>query len=203
MKRDLKQLDKLEQYLKDNNIPYERFDKEDVISPQFPYYIETHERHQIYVPNGKNSEWDVICQWGSYGAEDGLLEIYGSIVDPNAGDTVEGCLTADDVIERIERKKRMSVLIKGMKMPKEGKVMAIYKLNGEFFASFNGAELYPLVNVGDIIEAPTIDAVRVIRCKDCKHSEEAGIPDRELWCNIHEIFMTVNYFCAEGERRQR
>lgn len=104
MKRDLTQLNRVEQYLKDKGIPYERFDKEDVISPQFPYYLETLERHQIYVPNGKNSEWDVICQKGSYGAEEGLLEIYGSIVATNAGDSVEGWLTADDVIARIERR---------------------------------------------------------------------------------------------------
>lgn len=43
----------------------------------------------------------------------------------------------------------MSVLIKGMKMPTEGKVMTIYKLKGEFFASFNGTELYPLVELSD------------------------------------------------------
>lgn len=49
---------------------------------------------------------------------------------------------------------------------------------------------------------PTVDAVEVVRCKDCKHSEEAGIPDRELWCNIHEIFMTAYYFCAEGEKKE-
>lgn len=104
MKRDLTQLNRVEQYLKDNNIPYERFDKEDVISPQFPC-IETLERHQIYVPNGKNPEWDVICQRGSFGAEEGLLEIYGSIVDPYAGNSVEGWLTADDVIARIERRR--------------------------------------------------------------------------------------------------
>lgn len=49
----------------------------------------------------------------------------------------------------------MSVLIKGMKMPTEGKIMAIYKLKGEFFASFNGTELYPLIELpdhGDLID---------------------------------------------------
>lgn len=36
----------------------------------------------------------------------------------------------------------MSMLIKGMKMPTEGKVMTIYKLKGEFYASLNGTELF-------------------------------------------------------------
>lgn len=50
----------------------------------------------------------------------------------------------------------MSVLIKGMKMPTEGKVMTIYKLKGEFYASLNGTELYPLIELphhGDLIDA--------------------------------------------------
>lgn len=105
MKRDLTQLNKVEQYLIDNNIPYERFDNEDEISTQIPYCLDRYERHQICVPgcSAQIREWDVICQRGSYGAEDGLLEIYGSIVDLNAGDSVEGWLTADDVIARIKR----------------------------------------------------------------------------------------------------
>ena len=45
--------------------------------------------------------WDVICQEGSYGYRDGLLEAYGDIVE--ADDVVEGYLTAQDVIERIEK----------------------------------------------------------------------------------------------------
>lgn len=108
MKRDLTQLNKVEQYLIDNDIPYERFDNEDEpISPQTPYCLKAFERHQICVPNyspqDREWDWDVICQRGSYGAEEGLLEIYGSIVDPYAGDSVEGWLTADEVIARIER----------------------------------------------------------------------------------------------------
>lgn len=106
MKRDLAQLNKVEQYLIDNNIPYERFDNEDIpLSPTITYAFKEMERHQICVPgySAQSREWDVICQRGSYGAEEGLLELYGTIVAPNAGDTVEGWLTADDVIARIER----------------------------------------------------------------------------------------------------
>lgn len=92
--RDLTQLNKLEQYLKDNNIPYERIDEDE----------REVEWHQIFVPNHtfQDREWDVICHRGSYGAEEGLLELYGTIVDPNAGDSVEGWLTAEDVIRRMK-----------------------------------------------------------------------------------------------------
>ena len=103
--RDLANLNKLEQYLIDHQIPYERIDAEDKpIDDGHTYCLVEMERHQICVPcEGAGRKWDAICQRGSYGAEDGLLEIMGTIVSPWAGDSVEGFLTAQDVIERIER----------------------------------------------------------------------------------------------------
>ena len=59
------------------------------------------DRHQICVPNQQYILWDVICHEGSYGYRDGLLEAYGDIVEVD--DTVEGYLTAQDIIERIEK----------------------------------------------------------------------------------------------------
>jgi hypothetical protein len=56
---------------------------------------------QIVVYSKDNSRaWDAVCHSGSYGHEDGLLEIMGCIVDEDeCGDTVRGWLTANDVIE--------------------------------------------------------------------------------------------------------
>lgn len=48
---------------------------------------------------------------------------------------------------------------------------------------------------------PTIDAVEVIRCEYCKHSEEALLPDQELWCRVKDTFCTFDWFCADGKRR--
>lgn len=89
------ELDKLEEYLKKNNIPYKRVD-------------EGMRRHQILVPEEyPNAEWDAICQLGSYGYEDGLLEIMGDLVDEEKdGDTVVGYLTAEDVVKRIEERRK-------------------------------------------------------------------------------------------------
>ena len=53
----------------------------------------------------------------------------------------------------------MSILIKGMEMPTEGTVIAIYKLNGKFYASVHGTELCPLVPVpphGRLIDADAL-----------------------------------------------
>lgn len=98
----MSELDILTQYLKDHNIPFERYDcsKEDFeADDECTFYID---RHQICVPNQQYILWDVICQEGSYGYHDGLLEAFGDIVEAN--DVVEGCLTAQDIIERIEKR---------------------------------------------------------------------------------------------------
>ena len=105
--RNLKELNKLEQWLVANNIHYERIDKEDIpIDEEHPYCLVQFEQHQICVPEQDyiRREWDAVCHRGSYGAEEGLLEIMGTIVRDNAGDNVEGWLTAEEVIERIKEK---------------------------------------------------------------------------------------------------
>lgn len=98
MGRSLQELNKLEQYLKARGIKYEREDRFSMTTYELDW-------HQISVPcSGPEKEWDAIPHRGSYGYEDGLLEIMGSIVIDDTDDLVEGWLTADDVIRRIEAK---------------------------------------------------------------------------------------------------
>lgn len=101
--RDLKELDKLEKYLIEHRIEYNRYDVNRKLEATTGLVIEM-DRHQICVPDeGERCKWDVICQKWSYGYELGLLEIYGEIVDEEKdGDTVVGYLTAEDVIKRLE-----------------------------------------------------------------------------------------------------
>ena len=98
----MSELDILTQYLKDHNIPFERYDcgKADIKLTDGEYTL-CIDRHQICVPNQRYILWDVICQEGSYGYRDGLLEAFGDIVEVD--DVVEGYLTAQDIIERIEK----------------------------------------------------------------------------------------------------
>ena len=64
---------------------------------------------------------------------------------------------------------------------------------------------YEVINkvIDGIEKEPTVDAVSVVRCKDCKHYREAdpGHPDCD-WCN-RMICGTIRkgFFCADGERR--
>ena len=52
-----------------------------------------------------------------------------------------------------------------------------------------------------ISKAPTVDAVEVVRCKDCKHMEKT--PDQLRWCNVWDGIngMGDDGFCNYGERR--
>lgn len=46
----------------------------------------------------------------------------------------------------------------------------------------------------DIDEAPTIDAIPVVRCKDCKHRF------KDSWCEYADD--DDNFYCARGERKE-
>ena len=59
-----------------------------------------------------------------------------------------------------------------------------------------------------IEEAPTADAVEVVRCKDCKYHEDAFCHDHktvsktEVYCFRYEDRHSNNWFCAAGERKE-
>lgn len=108
MKRDLTELNKLEEYLKEHGFEYFR---QDWVNPIYRKICARNlwahmttlgdllDRHQIIVMEGGRVIWDVVCQFGSYGGDEGLLEGMGEIF----GDDVQGWLTADEVIARIEK----------------------------------------------------------------------------------------------------
>ena len=54
---------------------------------------------------------------------------------------------------------------------------------------------YSESDIGYMIrKRPTIDAVPVVRCKDCKHRFE------DSWCEY--VDDNDNFYCARGERRE-
>ena len=55
-----------------------------------------------------------------------------------------------------------------------------------------------------IDEQPTVDAVPVVRCKDCKECEERHTANYLpfLYCKLHEHSVSYNAFCCWAERRK-
>ena len=66
-------------------------------------------------------------------------------------------------------------------------------------ANYDGA--YGYVDAKQISEAPTIDAVHVVRCKHCKYHEDEEIG--MVYCpNVIGGWVGENWFCADGERKE-
>lgn len=53
-------------------------------------------------------------------------------------------------------------------------------------------------------DAPTVDAVEVVRCKDCKHMKYAIDKAKNGMCGVHSalIIMNGNDYCSYGEREE-
>ena len=62
---------------------------------------------------------------------------------------------------------------------------------------------FDYVDAEDIDNAPTVDAVPVVRCKDCKHSWE----DISGLCCSHGVCVDLNvpgdFYCAYGKRKEK
>ena len=62
-----------------------------------------------------------------------------------------------------------------------------------------------ILTLAEIDRAPTIDAVEVVRCKDCKHWSGLVLGMR---CMYHSfppnayIYKQADDFCSKGERRE-
>ena len=61
----------------------------------------------------------------------------------------------------------------------------------------------PLVYWYDIEAAPTVDAVPVIRCRECKQGEidDPDFPD-EYYCHEGCGWNKGDFYCAYGERKE-
>ena len=56
-----------------------------------------------------------------------------------------------------------------------------------------------------VYDTPTVDAVEVIRCKDCKYSRmtfDGECKYCDVWFPDEKTYMDGNYFCASAERRE-
>lgn len=57
--------------------------------------------------------------------------------------------------------------------------------------------IYMLIN-----EQPTIDAVPVVRCKDCKHYNTIGCSKGFGWCENMDMGVSDDFYCANGAKME-
>lgn len=85
---------------------------------------------------------------------------------------------------------------------------ALLKELATHFNMVNGRTLYHpsmALAMHDVRNAPAVDAVEVVRCKDCKHGElNCNLKEKEyVVCELDEHHVwRPNGFCSYGERRE-
>ena len=50
-------------------------------------------------------------------------------------------------------------------------------------------------------EAPTIDAVPVVRCKECKNWDATECVNGKCWCRTQGEYRGGDWYCADGEKQ--
>lgn len=53
-----------------------------------------------------------------------------------------------------------------------------------------------------VLASPTIDAVEVVRCKDCVHWFGECDDGQEHSCDMDALLRSANHFCAFGKRKE-
>lgn len=76
------------------------------------------------------------------------------------------------------------------------------ELKGKAFADPDDGEHF--VYCQDIDEAPTVDAVSVVRCKDCRFAHRIDGPREKYSCRCQFCYtrcLSPQHFCGFGERK--
>lgn len=77
-------------------------------------------------------------------------------------------------------------------------------LRAELFTYTRDTDMKSAINAID--KSPTIDAVEVVRCKDCKwwQDSEVGVVEYPICTRIHDMVfeMGADGYCSKGERKE-
>lgn len=69
-------------------------------------------------------------------------------------------------------------------------------LKADYFvpSTSSGTTNYMYVSLFQIVNAPTVDAIPVVRCNDCKHNDGSC-------CDYSAVYTRPNGYCCWGERK--
>ena len=65
----------------------------------------------------------------------------------------------------------------------------------------NAEGAYGYVDAKQIADAPTINAVEVVRCRECKYHKDTSVAEYEYCCLIGKT-VWYNGFCSYGELKE-
>ena len=88
-------------------------------------------------------------------------------------------------------------------------VRSLKRWQGQLIETYGKNDEYVLC-IGKVLmkidDAPTADAVEIVRCKDCyyaiPYNERWTLPKKNncMWCKRYEDVRSLDWFCADGER---
>ncbi len=56
--------------------------------------------------------------------------------------------------------------------------------------------------IAEVMNAPAVDAVEVVRCKNCKHGDiDDPVFPCQYYCHMGHMWNDAYHFCADGERK--
>ena len=73
------------------------------------------------------------------------------------------------------------------------------RMKSKYYHLSNGDIAIPII---DIEHAPTIDAIEVVRCKDCKYADPDEGNVHWMVCKINKAPTFDDFFCGDGKRRE-
>ena len=88
-------------------------------------------------------------------------------------------------------------------MASEKRLIDAYALDKKMFYAEDSTGGHGwVVALEDIVNAPTVDAVEVVRCKDCKSYDPGYIRPYCGWCSTWETAVRESGYCHHGERKE-
>ena len=86
------------------------------------------------------------------------------------------------------------------KQPSERRLIDASAMRADWLENGENEYVYDTNAVLDSIDSqPTIDAVEVVRCRDCKYHEDTHVTGFEHCC-LYDLTMRYNDFCSYGKR---
>lgn len=55
--------------------------------------------------------------------------------------------------------------------------------------------------INAVLDIPTVDAVEVVRCRECEMANACS-DEREMYCLLYHAYKPIDYFCGDGQRKE-